>query len=400
MKKTFTIGIMTLLACTSFAYGCGDDDDDQPNNPAGSAGSGTAGGSGGVGGNGNGVGGGASGKLSAAEELKLRSDVHSAVAAETTALKAAATALCVAAPDDEAGWAEAAKLDAMKAAWVTMRAPYERIEGVVAPLYPDTDAAIDERYDGFIADAGGSTPDPNLFDDEVVTGMHAIERILFHTNAPEALAEEQATLGAGYSAPAYPTTAAQATDFKTKLCAKLVADTAKLEGDWAAIKRSDGTLSLDLGTAYQGLLDLVAEQKEKVNNASTQLDESRYSKRTMADLRANLAGVKNVYAFVAPLLKARRNAVDAELDGVAIDAKVQASLGRLDQAYAAVAGDAVPTAPDDWSAENPTPANLMTDFGKLYKAVSDEVDPANEESAAHGLEETAEVLGIALPTGL
>jgi iron uptake system component EfeO len=387
MKKTFTIGLLSLMAMSCVAYGCGDDDDDnQPNNPGGSAGSG---------------GGGSGGVLSAAEELKLRTDMHTLVAGETTKLKSAAEALCAAAPDDAAGWDDTAALDAMKAAWVETRGPYERIEGLVAPLFSDIDAAIDERYDGFVAVGAGQTPvpDPNLFDGQVVTGMHAIERILYHLNAPEALGEEEASLGAGYTAPAYPETDEEATDFKTKLCGQLVLDTGKLVDEWAALKRPDGTLSFDLGAAYQGLLDLVGEQGEKINNAATQLDESRYSKRTLADLRQNLTGVKNAYNFVAPLIKARPNASDPEHDGVAIDARIVASFGRLEAAYAAVSGDAIPTAPDDWQAQEPTPANLMTDFGKFFKSVSDEIDPSNEDSAAHGLEEAAEILGITLPVG-
>src|SRR5687768_8220481 len=108
MKKTFTIGFAAMLALSSFAYGCGDDDDDQPNNPGGSAGTGGSGtggtggsGTGGSGaGGGGGTGGGSPGGLSAAENLKPRTDMHTAIAAETVALKSAAEALCAAAPDN------------------------------------------------------------------------------------------------------------------------------------------------------------------------------------------------------------------------------------------------------------------------------------------------------------
>lgn len=403
MKKTFTIGFLAVLALGGFAAGCGDDDDDQPNNPAGSAGSaGKAGGAGSGGSAGGGSGsagsaGGGGGGLTADEQKALTAGMHTQIAAQTTLLKTASVALCAAAPTTAAGWNEATAVAAMKAAWIETRAPYERIEGVIAPLFPDTDAAIDERYDGFIEEAGA--PDPNPFDDQIVTGMHAIERILYHQGAADALAEEKAALGANYTEPSYPADATQASDFKNKLCAKLVVDTGTLVTEWAALKRPDGTLGFDLGAAYQGLLDLVAEQQEKINNASTQLDESRYAKRTMVDIRDNLTGVKNVYALFSPRLQARPNPADPDHDGPAIDAKIQASLGRLQAAYDAVSGDQMPAAPDDWSAENPTPANLMTDFGKLYKAVSDEVDPANEASAAHGLEEAAALLGVALPSG-
>ena len=45
---------------------------------------------------------------------------------------------------------------AMTAAWVRARTAYEHIEGALAPLFPDLDAAIDARYDDFLDGARGA----------------------------------------------------------------------------------------------------------------------------------------------------------------------------------------------------------------------------------------------------
>lgn len=45
---------------------------------------------------------------------------------------------------------DAAAIDGMKESWAKARTAYEHIEGAIAPLFPDIDAAIDERYDGFL----------------------------------------------------------------------------------------------------------------------------------------------------------------------------------------------------------------------------------------------------------
>ncbi len=390
MKKTFTIGFLMAFALVGFAAGCGDDDDDLAN-PGGKAGSSGSAGSAGGGSAG-------SGGLSDTEEKALTKSLHAQILTEATALKTAAIELCDAAPADAAGWNDATTVDAMKAAWAKTRSPYERIEGVIAPLFPEVDAAIDERYDGFMEELNAEGGDPNLFDGEGVTGMHAIERILYKDVGGTVLSDEEAAVGQYYTAPAYPATDAEANDFKTKLCAQLVADTTNLETQWNALKQPDGNVVFNLGEAYQGLLDLVAEQKEKVNNASTRLDESRYSQRTMADLRQNLAGVKASYALFAPLLKARPNATNAELDGVAIDAAITKAITDLEATFATVSGDAIPEAPEDWPSEGePSTEQLATAFGKLFAAVSNAVDVDIEGSLGHELEEAAEVLGIQLP---
>jgi len=114
-----------------------------------------------------------------------KTTVKDSIARELTELTAAARALQSAAPAPDAdGWtqsADAASVTRMKTEWKRMRVAYERVEGAIAVLFPETDVAIDERYDGFVSERA----DANLFDGEGVTGMHAIERILWSNEIPE-----------------------------------------------------------------------------------------------------------------------------------------------------------------------------------------------------------------------
>ena len=75
--------------------------------------------------------------------------------------------------------------------------------------------------------------------------------------------------------------------------------------------------------------------------ASTSEEESRYSQRTMTDLRDNLAGTKTAYAVFQPWLLSKTNG------GADLDRDILAGFGRLDAAYSQVQGDASVTAQVD-----------------------------------------------------
>ena len=66
----------------------------------------------------------------------------------------------------------------------------------------------------------------------------------------------------------------------------------------AELTQEDVAQLLDVTQAFGGLVDLMNEQQEKVNKASSGEEESRYSQRTMDDLRENLLGTTNIYASV------------------------------------------------------------------------------------------------------
>jgi iron uptake system component EfeO len=296
------------------------------------------------------------------------------------ALTTASAALCAAAPAGRStGWDSAADrpaIDAMKAQWKSARFEYESIEGAIAALFPELDVATDARYDGFLETA----TDTNLFDDQTVTGMHALERILWSDSIPpEVVTFEQGALGPRYQPARFPQTLAEAQDFKGKLCARLVTDCARMRTDFAG-------LTLDAASAYRGAIASMAEQVEKVKNASLGSEESRYAQTTLADLRANLsAGKETSAAFKAWLLEAQ---------GSALDSGIAAAFARLDAAYALNAGDAIPRPPATWSETAPSAADLATPFGKLYTAVNAEADEKREGSLVHAMGAAADLLNI------
>lgn len=302
---------------------------------------------------------------------EIASSMKQLILDDITKLKTAAAELQAAAPAGRAWSAtsDALAITAMKAAWKKARTAYERTEGAIAPIFPDTDAAIDERYDGFM-ETLGAAGDQNLFDDQGVTGMHGIERVLFFDTTPQNVKDAEAAIP-GYKAAAYPATAQEADDFKNKLCKKLVDDVTALETQW----KSAG---LDLPGAYQGLLDLVNEQREKVNNASAGFEESRYAQVTMTDLRNNYEGTLAAWGLFHEWLEAKGT------DGEAIHDQVDSGFAALKAAYDAVSGEQIPTPPATWSAESPTAADLQTDFGKLYTKVRESTDKVSSQMGNAG----------------
>ena len=313
--------------------------------------------------------------------------MHDALLTDINGQLAAAQAIQSAAPTSLAGWSDSSQLDAMKNAWLQGRNSYEHSEGAIAPLFPDIDRSIDARYDDFLASSPGG--DADLFDDQDVTGMHGIERILYVAQTPGNVVTFESTLP-GYKAAALPATEQEATEFKTKLCAKLVTDVTELQTQWQPA-------SINIAIAFQGLVALMNEQREKVNKAASSEEESRYSQRTMADLRDNLDGTKTVYALFQPWLLSKKSD-DPTKDGVTIDGKIQAGFQRLNDAYSQVQGDAIPAVPPTWSSEQPSASDLQTPFGQLYSHVHDAVDPNTDGSIVFEMNAVASLLGFPIFT--
>jgi len=305
-------------------------------------------------------------------------DIHASIAADLATLAQAARELQAAAPLH--AWnaeQDATAIAAMRDAWRRMRVAYEHVEGATAPLFPDVDFAIDARYDDYLVELGPNG-DPTAFDRIGVTGMHAIERILW---APEIRAEVLAfeqTLP-GFRAPAYAATDAEAIAFKTELVAQLIADADDLHAKWVPA-------AIDIGTAYVGLVGLMNEQREKVNLAATGEEESRYANATLFDLRNNLAGTRKAYELFRAWIAAR--------GGDASDVQVQAKFGELAALYDTASGDALPPVPATWSSAAPSPADLETPFGQLWQQVHAATDPARAESIVAEMSSIAELLGF------
>lgn len=307
---------------------------------------------------------------------ELESDAILAVKDETDvqlhALADAAVALREAAPD-AAGWSAADTADA-EAAWRDARTAYERVEGAIAVLFPDLDASTDERYDGFLADG----PDDYLFDAEGVRGVHAIERILWAGRHPDYVVAFES--GLPYYVPAaFPADEAEIGDFRDSLCAQLVTDTATLRDQFAPV-------ALDSAAAFRGVIGSLAEQREKVDLAASGEDESRYAQHTLGDMRANLAGGRATFDAFTPWLEA--------LDGGALIDEVNAGFDRVDAAYDALSGDAVPAVPSTWNPDAPSDSDLATDYGQLWSLLQLEADPDSPGSLVERMGAAAELLGI------
>ena len=323
----------------------------------------------------------------AKSEGQLRADIvsmmHAQMLTELQGLYQAAVDLQTAAPSTfSAGWDPSkdsgAQIDTMKEAWTRTRLHWERAEGPVAPMFSDLDAAIDSRYEELIMSLNNA-PDPDPFDGEGMIGMHAIERILY-APGPQVVADnEMAFAPSVYQKAAWPTTDAQAAEFKNGICQRLVTDTQMLLNQWK-------TTTIDLGAVFTGLTGLVSLQAEKVALAAMAQQESRYSETTMADLRSNLDGTRQVYDLFHDWLATKTF-------GTTLDMNAMAAFTRLDDQYTSVAGDSIPDPPPDWS-NPPSAADTITPFGALYIAVTNEADPTRSGSAVDTMNQVAHALGL------
>lgn len=327
-----------------------------------------------------------SAKTDADYKSEIVSSMHASLLADVDALHQAALDVQAAAPPPSGrGWdknADGTALESMRAAWLRARVAYEHIEGALAPLFPEIDAAIDARYDDFL-ETLGAAGDPNLFDDDGVTGMHAIERILWSDSIPERVVSFERSLP-GYRAAAMPSTDEEARLFKTKLCERLVRDTQTLRDQWKPQR-------IDLAGAYQGLVALMNEQREKVAKASTNEEESRYAQRTLFDLRANLEGTTKIYGLFRPWIASKDS---GSAKGTDKDATITRGFDQLRALYERTPGDAMPAPPATWSAESPSAADLESAFGKLYRGVKEAVEPTRQGSVVFELNAAAALLSL------
>ncbi len=308
-------------------------------------------------------------------ETQATTEVKQYIQRNLDALHDASVALKAAAPEHT--WsanADASAITVMKAEWKKARIAYESIEGAIAVLFPELDVSTDERYDGFLADGA----DDNLFDGEGVTGVHAIERILYADNIPTSVVTFESGL-MGYQAAAFPTDTTRAQDFKNKLCARLVSDIEDMRSQFTP-------LALDASTAFRGVIGSMGEQIEKLEKGATGEEESRYAQFTLEDMRTNVAAGVATFNIFVPWLE--------EAGGTVHRDAVKAAFARVDAAYARLPGEALPPVPATWSSANPSEADLATDFGKLYTALQAEADPMAPGSLVSQMNASADLLNI------
>ena len=302
--------------------------------------------------------------------LGVKSDID----ANLNDLAAAAEAMQTAAPD-AAGWAAGgAALDPLRDDWRAARRAYEASEGAIAVLFPDLDAATDERYDAVAMVEADEDP----FDDQGFVGVHAIERIAWAEGQPAAVLAFEQSLP-NYRAARAPADAAEADRLRGALLQRLVDDTAELRDLFAP-------LALDSSAAFRGVIGSLAEQKEKVDLAATGEDESRYAQHTLADMRANLAGGEATYGHFRAWVRAE--------GGEATDAAIRAGFSGLAEAYDRLEGDAIPPVPAGWDPAAPTEAQLNTPYGELFLAVTAATDAADPDSLVSQMSVAADLIGV------
>lgn len=283
------------------------------------------------------------------------------------------------APDDD-GWSVAsdrAAVEKMRSIWGETRDRYEHVEGAIAELFQTLDVSTDERYDAYIEEMG---PDDDLFDDQIVTGMHGIERILWADSHPAHVIEFEAAL-MGYQAATFPSNRTQAEGFKQKLAARLTKDTETMRDDFA----SKG-LALDPELAFGGVVGSMQEQFEKVNLAATAGDESRYAQRTLDDMRANLEGGREIYRAFGGWV--------TETSGAKVNADIEAGFERIAKAYDAIEGAAIPEVPNGFDGLEPSKSHLETPYGQLWQLLTDEGDARRDGSLVHAMVTAGQAMGI------
>lgn len=302
----------------------------------------------------------------------IKQGMHDSLQANLQKLVQGTTALQAAAPDHPWDSTDPA-VPAMQAAWVTARQAYEQIEGATAPIFPSIDLSIDGRVEDFgPVPPGAATLNAqcDMFDASCMTGLHAIERILYVSTTPASVTTYES--GLGYvPAQSYPMTQQDADDFKNKLCVKAVTDAQALQSGWIPTV-------IDIGSAFQGLTSLMNEQAEKVTKAGLFQEESRYSQHTMDDLRQNLTGTTNIYQLFSPWIRTKTGGAD-------VDDKIQTGFTDLQNLYNSgpYQGLALPAPPDDWNDTTPSSTDLMTPFGQLFSTVRSQTDPMVTGSIAY-----------------
>jgi iron uptake system component EfeO len=219
--------------------------------------------------------------------------------------------------------------------------------------------------------------DDNLFDADGVTGIHALERILWSDQIrPEVMSFEAGLTG--YKAAAFPRTKQEAEDFKSKLVQRLLTEVTSL-------REMFKPLALDPAAAYRGVIGSLGEQVEKITKAESGEEESRYANLTLADMRYNVEGGQATHAAFRPWLLSMP-------DGAALDGKISAGFARITAAYGT--GTTLPPLPATWNETKPSEADLATPFGLLFGLLSKESDDKNPDSLVTAMNQAATAMGI------
>jgi iron uptake system component EfeO len=202
---------------------------------------------------------------------------------------------------------------------------------------------------------------------------------LWSDSTPQRVIDFEQSLGSKYVAARFPSSEGEARDFKEKLCARWARETKQMGKDFAP-------LALDPAAAFRGVIGSMQEQVEKVEKAATGEEESRYAAFTLADMRANLEGAKMTYGAFKPWLLSKGASAE--------DTRIQSAFLDVENEYAKTMGDSLPTVPATWSSVNPSMADLMTPFGRLFSVVRKAADDKTAGTLASEMGGAADKMGI------
>jgi iron uptake system component EfeO len=323
-------------------------------------------------------------KTDAEYRSEIAAAMHTSITGYLADLVLAVRTLQISAPDH--AWdpvADDPAITRMRDAWKDSRVAWENVEGAIADMFEGLDDSMDGRYEQLLGSPRG---DQDLFDDTGVVGMHAVERILYAPFIRPEVKVYERTFG-GYQEASYPTTDDEAISFKTLLVQRLVDDAVELQSSW---RPED----VDIATAYQGLVGLMAEQKTKIDAAADGAEESRYSNITLLDMRNNLTGTNRVYDLFREWIRSKASSAETA-DQLIID-----KLDSLHDTYQKLPTDALPTVPQGWSADSPSADALKTPYGVLWQQVHATSDPKLDSSVVHDMNVIATLLGFAKFTGV
>jgi iron uptake system component EfeO len=291
----------------------------------------------------------------------------------------ATRALHDAAPDpDHDGWNaddDAVAVTAMRAAWLKARAAYTAVEVPASTLFPEIHRRVDTDYDDLIA--GGADPSP--FDDHGVIGLQAVERILWSNAIPANVDEHEASLENNFIA-RFPGDADEAKQLEVDLLGRLAADAEALRDGWRASE-------IDVSTAYSTTTLSLQEQLGQLEEAGKGEGKARYSGGSLANLRADLAATRAMYAVFRPWILAKSG-------GAHTDEEVGKAFTRLTAAYDMAPGNDLPLPPPSWREADPSDAMLATAFGLLFVAARDEANPSVDGTLCFEMVEGAGLLGV------
>ncbi len=268
--------------------------------------------------------------------------------------------------------ADADAVKAMRAAWLDAHAAFVGLAGPVGELFPEQIPGLDRRWDVQLTDLGVD-PDFMPFDERGVTGLHAIERILWSDQISSAVSSYEMTR-LGYRTPRFPGTAEEADAFVASL-AGAVAQVG-LE-----VNQQFSRLTPDAALGAAGISRLLANSFLKVDLGYVAgSEDSRYSGTTMLDLRSELAAARAIWNVLRDGLS-RRGAASEKLGGV------DAGLARWTALLDEVKSKDFPVAPNLWDPGTPSPEHALTPYGMLFVGLRRELNKARPDSLVSALRE-------------